>query len=51
MNAQKRANAVKILSYYFRTVYTKIGLRWTQDNQAELAVAVDLIAESGKEET
>jgi len=46
MNAAKRDEAIKILSYYFRTLYVQTGLRWTPDNDAEIAVAVDNLIEA-----
>lgn len=45
-----REQAVDTLQYYLRTVYEAAGLKWTSDNNSEVAGIVDDLIDASKME-
>lgn len=46
----KREEAKRMITYYFRLIAKNAGVNWDSDNDAEIEAAVDLIIDASKEE-
>ncbi len=45
----KRAEAEKLLTYYFQTAWTAAGVAWERDNTTEVAALTEALIEAAVE--